>query len=148
MREELEEVREKIHERIRINHSIGRRRYFCRIFLNFGRQRQIFDCLPSIAKILVDTAESIAMSLLSFAKLFTNHRRDSSHGSIYLAVSIHRIDVSICRLRPDCRRPDIRGTLLPRTLYRSRLKIDIESICGVVSQKRQSHWSNNSLCEI
>lgn len=112
MRDELEEVREKIHERIRINHSIGWRRYFCRIFLNFGRQRQIFDCLPSIAKILVDTAESIAMSLLSFAKLFTNHRRDSSHGSIYH----RRIDVSICRLRPDCRRPDIRGTLLPRTL--------------------------------
>lgn len=135
MREELEEVREKIHERIRINHSIGRRRYFCRIFLNFDRQRQIFDCLPSIAKILVDTAESIAMSLLSFAKLFTSHRRHSSHGSIYH----RRIDVSISRLRPDCRRPDIRGTLLPRTLYKSRPKIDIESICGAVFQKRQSH---------
>lgn len=95
MREELEEVREKIHERIRINHSIGRRRYFCRIFLNFDRQRQIFDCLPSIAKILVDTAQSIAMSLLSFAKLFTSRRRDSSHGSIYH----RRIDVSISRLK-------------------------------------------------
>jgi len=47
------------------------------------RRRQIFDCLPSIAKIPVDTAQSIAMSPLSFAELFTMRRRyDSSHGII------------------------------------------------------------------
>lgn len=68
---------------------MAKRWYFCRIFLNFGRRRQIFDCLPSIAKIPVDTARSIAMSLLSFAKLFTSRRRfESRHGPALARLSI------------------------------------------------------------
>lgn len=83
---------EKIRERIRINHSIGPAAVFLPDIFEFSASGyQIFDCLPSIAKILVDTAQLIGMSLLSFAKLFTSRRLDSSHGSI------HRrgIDVSI-----------------------------------------------------
>lgn len=93
---------------------MAKRWYFCRIFLNFGRRRQIFDCLPSIAKIPVDTARSIAMSLLSFAKLFTSRRRfESRHGPALARLSIaagsmyrsffFSLSLSLPIREPDCR---------------------------------------------
>lgn len=83
---------EKIRGRIGINYSIEPAAVFLPNIFEFSASGyQIFDCLPSIAKILVDTAQLIGMSLLSFAKLFTSRRLDSSHGSIYR----HGIDVSI-----------------------------------------------------
>jgi hypothetical protein len=88
------------------------------------RRRQIFDCLPSIAKIPVDTAQSIAMSPLSFAELFTMCRRyDSSHGIIRRRRRRRRgIDASIS---PDCRRGDSpNAALLPRIAVRKFMGID------------------------
>lgn len=87
---------------------------------------QIFDCLPSIAKILVDTAQLIGMSLLSFTKLFTSRRLDSSHDSIHRRED-RCIDLST-ETRIVAAAIRIRGMLLSSSAnahrYRSRPKID------------------------
>lgn len=118
------------------------------LWISAGGVKYLTVCLPLPRSLLTrgDTDRS-AMSLLSFAKLFTSRRRDSSHGTIYrrgIDVSIS-LSLSPSPLIVGC--GDSRKTLilLPRiTALRSARKLISDRYLAAL-EKRQSRWSNNAV---
>lgn len=140
MREELEEVREREDSTrgSRINHSIGRRRYFCRIFLNFRQAASniwlfAFHCQDPCWHGAIDRDVTFVFRQIIHKP---PSRFESRH---YLSPQNRCIDLSfsLSTETADCRCGYSRNalTLLPRTLYRSLPKIDVGSIRGTCLSK-------------
>lgn len=131
----------KTHERTRINHSIGWGRWFCRIFLNFGRGgvKYLTVCLPLARSLLTRRNRSRCHFCLS-----ANYSRvaaDSSHGSIYrrgidvsisLRLSLYGNSPNALRASSPNRRRKIDGDQFPMTLFGKRRSLSAKQCSSYV----------------